>query len=229
MQSIIFVSWSMNKERGLLARTSLQSLVDSLDEPCEIIVVDNGESLEDSQFFLEKAHNKEIAHYLRNADNLHFAYARNQAMKLVTGDFIAIVDNDLIYEKGWLQAARRPLELYPDKKLTGTPIRYPDIKGKRVTRYDAGFLEVDGQQRELNYRAGSNCWIMTRKTMEEIGDFPMTMISGSHYMDKMVRAGYVACITPVNMVQDVGLRRGYNLWDKFEFFKTLSDKSKIKI
>ena len=84
--TFIFVHYAVNEARSELARKSIQSLIDTTKNVLgEIIVVDNGGSLEDSKYFLEKAEKKEIQHYIRNADNLWFGYARNQAVKISNG------------------------------------------------------------------------------------------------------------------------------------------------
>lgn len=227
MVSIIFTHWDMNSERSLLARFSLRSLQNSLNTGCEIIVVDNGNNLEDSQFFLQEAHEKRIAQYLRFNENTHFGYARNQGMKLAHGDFISIVDNDLAYQDNWLEACLDALVLHPDKKLIASPIDYPTQVLK--DKYTQGTLDVKGKTYRLSMRAGSNCFVMSHKTMEEMGPFQLHRIAGSYYADKLVRAGYLVAVTPSNMANDIGLRRGYNLSEEIEPFLTLTNQEKLKL
>src|SRR3989344_2037053 len=96
--SVIFVTYGMNEARRTLARESIRSLIRSVnDSPTEIIIVDNGNNALDSHFFVDVCHDRQATYYIRNADNLHFGHARNQALAQATGDYIAIVDNDLEY------------------------------------------------------------------------------------------------------------------------------------
>lgn len=227
MTSIIFVHWAMNETRSLLARYSIISLLNSLNSPCEVIVVDNGENEEDSKFFLKLVQDKRITHYLRNADNLHFGHARNQAISFCNGEFIAIVDNDLHYMNNWLEASFEPLRAYPERKLIGSPIQYPTPK--MVDKYDQGILNVYGKKYRLNMRAGSNCMVMKKEVFEEIGKFQLHRIAGSLFTDSLVRAGYLTAVTPENMVIDLGFRAGYNLSEAISVEKTLTDKTKFKL
>jgi len=217
----------MNSERSLLSRFSLRSLQNSLNTPCEIIVVDNGESLEDSQFYLKEVHEKRIAQYLRFNENTHFGYARNQAIKLCSGDFIAIVDNDLAYQNNWLEACLAAITEHPDKKLIASPLDYPTNVLRE--KYNQGELLVRGKKYKLSMRAGSNVFVMTRKTWEEIGEFQLHRIAGSYFTDSLVKAGYLTAVTPSQMATDIGIRRGYNLSEEIEPFLTLTNGDKLKL
>lgn len=217
----------MNSERSLLARFSLRSLQNSLNTPCEIIVVDNGQSLEDSQFFLQEVHEKRIAQYLRFNENTHFGNARNEGMKLAHGEYIAIVDNDLAYQNNWLEACLDALTQYPDKKLIASPLDYPtDVLREK---YSQGTLEVKGKTYRLSMRAGSNVFLMSRKTMEEMGSFQLHRIAGSYYTDKLVKSGYLTAVTPSQMATDIGIRKGYNLSEEIEPFLTLTSNQKLRL
>lgn len=221
--SIIFVTWSMNQERGELAKQSFLSLIESIDSPAEIIVIDNGNDETISSFFLTECQNRKISHYIRNADNWSFGFARNQGLTLAAGDYIAIVDNDILYEKGWLEKCVDFLE-NSDGKYLATPISYP-----LTERYNVGYIEYKGERWKKDMRAGSNCWVMKRKDYETIGNFKLHRIAGSLWTDCAVGLGYVFVVTPQDMVRDVGLRRGYNLKEALKIEKTLLNGEKIKI
>jgi len=60
------------------------------------IVIDNGGSLEDSEWILGEVESGNVTHYVRNYDNLWFGYARNQGYKLAEGKYIFTTDNDII-------------------------------------------------------------------------------------------------------------------------------------
>jgi len=101
--SIIFVHHSSNGARCKLARESFESLYESVKHlPVEMIVVDNGGDLEISNYFLKLANENKISHYIRNSNNLWFGYARNQGLKISTGNYICVADNDLTFLPGWL-------------------------------------------------------------------------------------------------------------------------------
>ncbi len=216
--SVIFTHWYQNQFRSEVARASLLSLMATSDIGLEIVVVDNGGSIDDSRFFLELCHEKKIAHYLRNGDNLHFCYAYNQAMKLVTGDYIVFMSNDILFHKGWLEMCLRPL-METDGKYTTSPLQYST--GMIVDRYDRGTLVLGDTTYRLNMRAGSNCFMIRRKDMELIGEFPLDRIGGTYYTNLLVRNGFLTAVTPVDMAEDIGFRKGFDFSKVFEFKKTL--------
>jgi len=224
--SVIFVHYAMNPERSAISKASLKSLQNTIHIPAEIIVVDNGNSLEDSQFFLKECQEKRIALYIRNADNLHFSYARNQAMSEATGKWVVIVDNDIIYRDHWLELGIKCLTHFSDKKLIYSPINYPYVH-KRDPRWRHGQLEVKGRHFNLTERAGSNCMLMKRETFLEMGKFELDRKSGCLYTDKLVNAGYFTITPAINWAFDAGLRKGFNFSGEFSIDRTLSDGTKI--
>lgn len=220
--SIIFVHWSQDAERSALAKASLKSLQATIHTPAEIIVIDNGSSLEDSEFFLKECQEKKITLYIRNADNMNFAYARNQAMSEVTGKWVAIVDNDIIYKDHWLELGIKCIKSFSDKKLIASPINYPYVH-KRDPRWRHGQVEIKGRHFNLTERAGSNCMIMKRETYDEMGKFELHKKSGCLYTDKLVNAGYLVITPAINWAFDAGLRRGFNFTSEFSIKRTLSN------
>lgn len=206
--SIIWTSWSMNKERQEVLRKSLESLIETTKGQ-QIVVVDNGEDLEDSKWFLEKTHNKEVACYIRNRHNLHFGMARNQGLKLCTGEYIVISDNDILFEQDWLEECINFLEKHEGRYLA-TPIAV-NATGHQ-DKYYVG--ELDGWR--LNMRAGSNIWVMRRKDFEQIGLFEIHNIAGSKYTDRYVKMGYLMALMPKPKCFDMALRQGYEIHKPLE-------------
>lgn len=207
--TIIIAHYAMNAERSEVMRRSLLSLIDNTEYPLEIIVSDNGDSMEDSEFLLGLASKNLIQVYLRNGSQMHFGYARNQGLSLAQGDYLCIADNDIRYMEGWLGQCIKVLEAHPDKDIYATPLEYPTVNMKK--RYDVGKLDVDGVEYNLNCRAGSNCFVVRREDFRKIGGFLAHRIAGSHWTDAATKAGYVAAVLPEIYAEDMGLRRGYAL------------------
>ena len=223
--SIIFTHYGSTPERSLVMRKSIQSLLSTLDYPAEIIVVDNGNVAEDSKYFLDLITEGKIQHYLRNATNMSFGYARNQGFKLADGDFISIVDNDIFFKKNWLTSCIDILEAYPDKKIYATPIY-------NVTHWTSKFwskeeLTLNGKIYRLNSRAGSNCFVMRRKDWEIIGKFRTHRIAGTKWTERAIELGYLAAVCPFIMIQDMGFRNGYNFKEAIPLKKVLATKEEV--
>ncbi len=206
--SIVIASYISNELRAKMFLTSLTSLLETTkDLPVEIIIVDNGGNEGISKMLLEWTRQNIIHCYIRNATNMHFGEARNQGMAMAKGNYICIADNDIFYEAGWLEACLDALERYQNKKIYATPIQYPTPG--LIERYSGGELKVHGKRYKLNMRAGSNCFVVRRKDMEIIGNFQAHRIAGSRWTDRASKLGYLAAVTPVDMIKDLGLRNGY--------------------
>src|SRR3990167_1273795 len=206
--SIIVTHHASTPERSNFVRKTMESLPDSTKLPYELIVVDNGENVEDSKYFLELVERGKINTYIRNHNNMHFGFARNQALRICNGDYIAICDNDIIFTPGWLEACVDVLDQNPDKKIYATPIY--NVAHWRP-KYWQGEVQANGKTYRLNMRAGSNCWVTRREDLEQIGDFVIHRVAGTKWTNKAVGMGYLAAVTPDIMVNDFGFRRGYNL------------------
>lgn len=164
---------------------------------------------------------------------MHFSFARNQAMKHITGNWVAIVDNDIIYRDGWLDMCLRGIGSYmrlPEKetnKVIASPINYPYVH-KRDPRWRHGQVNLKGRFFNLTERAGSNCMVMSRETLKELGEFDLHKKAGSLYTDKWVKAGYLVLTPEVNWAFDAGLRKGFNFTGEFSINRTLNNGTKIK-
>lgn len=202
--SVIYTHWAMNDSRSDVMRTSIESLIETAHDS-EIIVVDNGGSVSDSEYLLSLAEKQYISCYVRNRFNMHFWYARNQGLKLATGEYLVISDNDIRFHSGWMEECRSFLERNEGKYLC-SPIEADWINAVRDVRWCG---EVDGWK--LNYRAGSNIFMMRRKDFEKIGFFDQHRIAGSKFTDRYVRLGYKMAMMPEPKAFDMGFRRGYNI------------------
>lgn len=206
--SIIITSYSSNKERSKYLRESLDSLPKSTKLPYELIFVDNGGNIKDSKYLLDLTDKGVINTYIRNANNMHFGFARNQALRVCNGDYIAICDNDIVYNEGWLEECIKVLDQNPNKKIYATPVY--NVAHWRP-KYWHGSVWADGSQYRLNMRAGSNCWVTRREDFEKIGDFYIHRVAGTKWTNRAIGLGYLAAVTPEIMINDLGFRRGYNL------------------
>src|SRR5262249_5606155 len=86
-----------------LTRLCLESLFRNTDHPnYEVIVVDN-DSSDDTQSYLVKLSERyENLKIILNETNLGFAKANNQGIRLSSGDYIVLLNNDTIVPRGWL-------------------------------------------------------------------------------------------------------------------------------
>jgi glycosyltransferase involved in cell wall biosynthesis len=206
-------------------KKTLESLKMYTKLPYELIMVDNGGNIEDSKFLLDLTDKGDINTYIRNHNNMHFGFGRNQGLRVCNGDYIAICDDDIIFNPGWLEACLEVLEAYPDRKIYATPIY--NVAHWRPKYWSPEILNVKGQLYRLNRRAGSNCWVMKRENFEEVGDFWVHRVAGTKWTNRAGALGYWAAVTPNIMVNDFGFRLGYNLNKCLPVFIDLHNGEKI--
>jgi glycosyltransferase involved in cell wall biosynthesis len=210
--SIIITHWTSDDARSDTMVRSISSLIKVIKYPYELIVVDNGGSSADSEFLNDLTEKGYITTYVKNARNMHFGYARSQGISLAQGDYIAIIDNDILHKKDWISKCVEILEDNPDKKWYGTPLDYPveaDYNGN--IRYRTATFDFEDIPCSLNMRAGSNAFVIRRSDLMQIGGFAVHRIAGTKWTDRAVKLGYLAMVLPKGYVEDMGLRSGYNL------------------
>lgn len=178
--TIIYINYSVNEARGELGRRCFTRLYETVkDSLVELIVVDNGGSLEDSKFYLEETEKGHITHYIRNTTNLWFGYARNQGLEMATGEYICIMDNDIMVEPGWLDKCLGVLSKTDGKHFI-TPLRVD-----HQHRYAKWFREpitIGKDTYATNSFAGSSCWIMRKEDADFLGKFKNESKAGTEYL-----------------------------------------------
>ncbi|HEY2933701.1 MAG TPA: glycosyltransferase family 2 protein [Acidobacteriota bacterium] len=110
------------------AREHLQSCLSSIqqhagDISCEQIVVDNASSDDSAEYV---ATNFPAVHLLRNATNLGFGRACNQAFAVSRGDFLLLLNPDARLAAGSLAEAVRYLRQHPEIGILGGKVLNPD-------------------------------------------------------------------------------------------------------
>lgn len=111
LTSVVVVSYN----QWHLTERCLQSIADQSDtDALEIIVVDNASSDETPQRLQSwQSQDPKRRRIVLNQDNLGFGPAVNQGLALAMGDYLIILNNDIIVGPGWARGLRRHLEINP--------------------------------------------------------------------------------------------------------------------
>jgi glycosyltransferase involved in cell wall biosynthesis len=193
--SIIFIHHARNKSRSELGMQCFKNLYETVKHlPVEMIVIDNGGSLEDSTFFLKEAEENRITYYIRNSSNLWFGHARNQGLAISQGKYICITDNDITFQNGWLEKCIDILKATIGQKHLVTPLR-TDTQ-HRYPKYERDPVEVNGITYETNAMAGSSCWVMRKEDADAIGLFEEDVKAGTIWSRQISRRGYSVIVFP---------------------------------
>jgi len=175
--SIVMITWCENDYRLRKMKASFKSLKENTKRPHLLVVIDNG--LEKQTDFLRM---QDIDVYYKPDVNMGVGASRNKGAELVETDYIAFVDNDIIYFPNWLNECVEVLEKYSDKKLISTPRKSSPMKHRKYFR---GMLD----EYELWSRASGQALVMSREAYNEIG-WSEKSTPGGIFCNNARRKGY---------------------------------------
>ena len=202
--SIIMVTWSPTEERMDLLKQTFKYLNDSTDIPYELIVIDNGP--EEQTEFLKT---QKIDKHIINGCNKGIGFGRNQGLDVAIGDYIAYIDNDLIFSRDWLAEGIEALEKYPDRKLiSSTLLSRHQIKGnvRRMDKCYRGNLD----EYMLWNKGSPGGTIYRKKDSDIMGKWDVHPNLGSHRVEITNRKKYLYISLPFPKVMHRGIYSSYN-------------------
>ena|SRR2546427_7531796 len=147
MTSLILLAYNLNEKTSRVTQHCIES-VKKFTRDYELIIVDNASA------FGVHVLRKEADVYVRNEENLGYAPAANQGLKLARGDFIAVLNNDLLFRAEWL-----PPLLDELKKNPRIAVIRPAEKRERGSGLVLGYKGFHGF-----------CWVIPRKIYAEFKD-----------------------------------------------------------
>jgi glycosyltransferase involved in cell wall biosynthesis len=107
--STIVLNWN----RAALLRRTLRSYADTVEGPADIVVIDNG-SVDESRHAIEEARSYLPRLSIVLLDENIGGEALNRSIDKVSGEFIHISENDLVYLPGWADHVRKAFSFFPD-------------------------------------------------------------------------------------------------------------------
>jgi GT2 family glycosyltransferase/glycosyltransferase involved in cell wall biosynthesis len=164
----------------LMTFTCLKSIAATCqDQKIEVIVIDDC-SPEPAESALQMVTG--IRH-IRNAENLGFLKNCNKAVASAQGEFVVLLNNDVIVTPGWLDALTNTYDQRPDVGMVGAKLIYPDGRLQEA----GGILWRDGSAwnwgrnqdasrpeynylREVDYCSGA-VLLLKRSFWNELGGF----------------------------------------------------------
>ena len=158
---------------------SLYRFTDS--ELFELIIINNASS-DGTKEFLEKfAAEKGNVSVINNGQNLGFSKGMNQGLKIAKGDFIFLLNNDLLFSPEWLEKFVEILEKNDDIGIVSCKTNYAGEDFQLIE--NAQELSPENYLEKINLPKSNNfkyidtarvvffCVGMTRKTFEKVGYF----------------------------------------------------------
>lgn len=132
-------------------------------------------------------------------NNRGLAKARNDGIKQATGKYIVLMDDDILFTGDWLTRCVELIE--KGDKYMATPVVQSGIRRWEMS-------PVDGYRQ--NYRTGSNCMVMRRTALDDVGLFDESRMVGNlggNYADRITKKGYTFLITEIGLARDLAFRK----------------------
>jgi GT2 family glycosyltransferase len=191
--------------QGLLTLNCLKSIYERSDyKNLEVILVDNGSDLQESAIVTSwiENYNSGQTIYVRNKENLGFAAGNNVGLKIATGDFIVLLNNDTEVTPGWIWRSIKHFAVNPQLGLLGPSTNNCGNEARVVLRNDDGnwLQEVIPRfgLRELRAIPATTvaffCVFISRAALDEIGliseEFGRGYFEDDDYCRRAQAAGY---------------------------------------
>jgi hypothetical protein len=130
---------------GEMLLACLDSIASQTAPPREVIVFDNGSRVP----VAERIAFRHGLHIFCSDTNLGFARGNNEAYRHATGDYIALVNNDVVLDRDWLATVTAALDADPKLAAVQT------INRKDDTTIDGAGIDIsDGTFRQISWERG---------------------------------------------------------------------------
>lgn len=169
--SIVMLSWNAPE----YTKIALESIRKYTGGEYEVIIVDNGSGPETTQWLATLSDVKVIF----NESNRGYAGGNNQAMAAASGEYVVLLNNDVVVTEGWLEGLLAAFDRIPALGISAP--RSNIIAGDQVV-LDAAYKNLDQMHEYAAYRharyrgqgymtdrAIGLCLCIDRRVIEEIG------------------------------------------------------------
>lgn len=149
-------------------------------EPHELVFVDNGSSDGTVAWLRELARRHPACTVIENALNLGFAKGCNQGIAVARGEYVLLLNNDVVVTAGWLAGLRECLDSRPDAGFVGPmtnsisgPQKVPEVgyhdPGPELDAWAAEFRERNRHRRIPLRRIVGFCMLFRHALADTVG------------------------------------------------------------
>jgi GT2 family glycosyltransferase len=173
MVSIVTLSWNAPE----FTMKALASIREQTAEPYEVIVVDNGSGPETLKALstIDDPHVRVIY----NKTNRGFAGGNNDGIAHARGDYVILLNNDVIVTTGWVEGLVDPFRRIPGlgisaprSNLVAGDQQLADVRYRDENEMQAFALDRRREFARKGYltdRAIGFCWCISRAVLEQVG------------------------------------------------------------
>ncbi len=173
--SIVTLSWNAVE----FTKLALASIAKYTSEPYEVVVVDNGSGA-DSVAYLQGIDDPHVR-VIYNAENKGYAAGNNQGIAASHGEYVVLLNNDVIVTEHWLDDLLEPFHRIPSIGVTAP--RSNRVAGSQqvtdASYSDEAGVHVYARKRRDTWRRGGYiteraiglCLCIDRRVITEVGGF----------------------------------------------------------
>ncbi len=166
----------------------VESIKRCTPEQHEIIFVDNGSKDGTVQWLRKLVSENNNYRLIENKENLGFAKGCNQGIKAARGEYIVLLNNDVIVTKGWLSGLIDCLKKAPNAGIIGPmtnnisgiqkiPVDYKDESS--IENFAKRFRETWRGRRIPSRRVVGFCMLFRKELVDKIGLFDESFGTGN--------------------------------------------------
>jgi len=174
-------------------KQSVNSIFKNTKVPYELIIVDNNSSDGTRKYLKKLAQQDDRIKIILNEENKGFAGGNNQGMEIASGNYIQLINNDVLVPEGWLKRMIDCAEADNSIGMVG-PItnessglqKLKEVPYSNLEEYHE-FADYVARQNQNKYtprsRISAFAFLMKRKVYEEVGKFDETFGKGNYEDD----------------------------------------------
>ncbi len=220
--SIIMLTYNQLDDTKICVESLLKH---TADVNYELIFVDNGSTKDDTKTYLEDLKSKHSnIKAIFNDSNLGFACANNQGIEISEGEFVLLLNNDVILTDGWLSRMIAVAESDKNTGIVGPCTNH--ASGRQVVVFDGDASDDEAIQKFageiLNQNAGfwfsvsriiGFCVLIKREVLFNVGVLDEMFGPGGYedfdYCMRVKQAGYNIVIAGDTFIYHIG-GKGYS-------------------
>ena len=171
--SIIILTFNQLK----YTKECVESIRKHTPEPHEIIFVDNGSTDVTGKWLKKLVENNSNYRLIANKKNLGFSKGCNQGIEASTGEYILLLNNDVVVTENWLAGMLECIKSAPDIGIVGPmtnnisgpqqvpAVGYSSVDG--LSEYAMAFRQKNRHRRIACRRIVGFCMLFNRRLIEE--------------------------------------------------------------
>jgi GT2 family glycosyltransferase len=187
-----------------LTKECITSVYEHTQRDFELILVDNGSHDDVARYAAALTAKHDNVIFIRNPKNQGYAYGCNQGIAAATGEYIVLLNNDIVCTPGWLSKQLAVLSLDdsigvvgPRTNYAGGPQMIHDVPYKDLTEmldYAYEWATDHAGQVALLSRLTGLCMVMSRRVITAVGGMDTNFGIGNFEDDdfclRVMRAGF---------------------------------------